>query len=234
MAYGTRLVRMCQHVAQLALVATLLSPTSNAFATRENAFASSQRGGIVPGSGRHNTRVGLQRRMVRHRSKQTPAMLGSPALNGLVNYWSSYSDLSAVSAPVNTCFLLTNAAYFAAGVKILDVRPESVLGNVMIFSGLVSCLYHGTQVVCGPRSRVVVTSLFIDYIGAFTAMATTLHRLGSLVCAGRFPLRGIGLGAAAMFTFFKGAQWDAGIRYVVWHSLWHFLSAAAVVMIALK
>ena len=163
---------------------------------------------------------------------QPSETMAASAVGALISWASTYSDLSAVPKPTNLAFLLTNSFYFAAGLKLRRVRPESVFGDVMIFAGIVSCLYHGTQVVCGPRSPVVMVALAIDYVGAFTAMATTLHRIARITLGGSFPARAVGLGAGAMVSFFKGAQWTAGTPYVVWHSLWHFLSAASVFMVA--
>ena len=157
-----------------------------------------------------------------------------PTKRGFIEYASSYSDLSSVPSLMNCGFLLTNTAYFLAGSRIRSSERDSTLGAIMILSGCVSCLYHGTQVLLGPRSPIVVTALYIDYVGAFTAMGSTLLRIGYLIGAGNFPFLGIATGVSALVAFFKGSQFSAGIPYVVWHSLWHFLSAGAVYFVAMS
>ena len=159
-----------------------------------------------------------------------------PTKRGLIEYASSYCDLSSVPSLMNCGFLLTNAAYFLAGSKIRSSKRDSTLGAIMILSGFVSCLYHGAQVLVGPRSPIVVTALYIDYVGAFTAMGSTLLRIGYLIDAGNFPFLGIATGASALVAFFKGSQFSAGnvINYLFWHSLWHFLSAGAVYFVAMS
>ena len=76
---------------------------------------------------------------------QPSETMAASAVGALISWASTYSDLSAVPKPTNLAFLLTNSFYFAAGLKLRRVRPESVFGDVV---------FAGSSAACTGASRL--------------------------------------------------------------------------------
>lgn len=138
-----------------------------------------------------------------------------------------YADLSpeTTTTPLGVTFLLTNLAYALAGF-LLTIKGEIVLGTMTECAGAVSFWYHYSQLkYSGQEKNVQVRlALLTDYIFAGSALITGgLYAL--MLGPFSLPLNGLLSAIAAVLCLALSWKWEFGLPYIVWHSLWHILSA---------
>jgi hypothetical protein len=138
-----------------------------------------------------------------------------------------YADLSpeTTTSPLGITFLLTNLAYALAGF-LLTIRGEIVLGTMTECAGAVSFWYHYSQLkYSGQEKNVQVRlALLTDYIFAGSALVTGgLYAL--LLGPFSLPLGSLLSAVAAVLCLALSWKWEFGLPYILWHSLWHILSA---------
>jgi hypothetical protein len=138
-----------------------------------------------------------------------------------------YADLSpeTTTSPLGITFLLTNLAYALAGF-LLTIRGEIVLGTMTECAGAVSFWYHYSQLkYSGQEKNVQVRlALLTDYIFAGSALITGgLYAL--ILGPFSLPLGSLLSAVAAVLCLALSWKWEFGLPYILWHSLWHILSA---------
>jgi hypothetical protein len=138
-----------------------------------------------------------------------------------------YADLSpeTTTSPLGITFLLTNLAYALAGF-LLTIRGEIVLGTMTECAGAVSFWYHYSQLkYSGQEKNVQVRlALLTDYIFAGSALITGgLYAL--MLGPFSLPLGSLLSAVAAVLCLALSWKWEFGLPYILWHSLWHILSA---------
>ena len=137
----------------------------------------------------------------------------------------SYADLSPQSprTPAGIAFLATNVLYGAVGVT-LSMNGDVFYGTLTELAGLVSFAYHYAQLELGAGRGEVRLALLIDYLTA-----------GSALIVGGIYMVQSGLESLPISVLFSGLGaivclslcwvWEYGLPYILWHSLWHVLSA---------
>ena len=137
----------------------------------------------------------------------------------------SYADLHPVTpkTTVGQVFLATNFFYCVAGIW-LGLNGDWFYGGLTEVAGIVSFIYHYTQLEFGKNRSEVRLALLIDYFCAGAALITggvymvtegiTMVPMEALVAAGA---SGVCLSLCWV--------WEFGYPYIFWHSLWHILSA---------
>jgi hypothetical protein len=139
----------------------------------------------------------------------------------------SYADLApeTPSTPAGVAFLATNICYVVAGI-LLTTNGELVLGTMTELAGGVSLWYHYEQLKYSgqvPASEVRL-ALLTDYIFAGTALVTGLV-YAAMLGISAVPLQAVITGGLAIGCLSVGWVYEYGIPYIIWHSLWHILSA---------
>lgn len=148
----------------------------------------------------------------------------------------SYADLSpeTPSTPGGQAFLATNLAYFLAGL-LLWWQGEGLLGFLTDLASICSFNYHYNQLREDQRlpevQSAVRLSLLLDYTAAgmslltafgYLAVAAWNHQELSAEVALALQVGLVGFG-----FLFLCWRWEKGYPYMVFHSMWHFCSAAA-------
>jgi hypothetical protein len=97
-------------------------------------------------------------------------------------------------------------------------------GTLTELAGLVSFAYHYAQLELGAGRGEVRLALLIDYLTA-----------GSALIVGGIYMVQSGLESLPISVLFSGLGaivclslcwvWEYGLPYILWHSLWHVLSA---------
>jgi len=147
----------------------------------------------------------------------------SDALDDATGGWAlSYANLEPEdeTTPIGISFLATNIAYGLAGILLVS-QGNSFLGALTELACLASFCYHYTQLKFG-ESRIVRLALLVDYIFAFSAILVGSIQLFN---AHQIPLEALGGGALAITSLGLCWVWEAGVPYIVFHSLWHLFSA---------
>lgn len=137
----------------------------------------------------------------------------------------SYADLSPQTprSPAGIAFLATNVLYGAVGVT-LSMNGDVFYGTLTELAGLVSFAYHYAQLELGAGRGEVRLALLIDYLTAGSALI-----VGGIymVQSGLeyLPASVIFSGLGAIVCLSLCWVWEYGLPYILWHSLWHILSA---------
>ena len=121
-------------------------------------------------------------------------------------------------------FLLSNVPYLAAGLQLLLVSNSVTLGTLMLGICGVSSAYHAAQCFHGCESAEAARWCIID-----TAVALSSSFYFMCVAGGVSMNAAIaGALSAAFFTD------SFGLGYTLSHSLWHFSTAAAALLVVRK
>jgi hypothetical protein len=153
----------------------------------------------------------------------------------------SYADLSpdTEKTPAGISFLLTNVLFIYAGYMLAPTTP--LLGFCAELAGIVSWVYHYTQLKEGQDSQIVRLSLLLDYIVAgFTILVGLTYILQDLfVYKADFFSEALiqysfASGALAFACICAGWVYEYGRPYIFWHGLWHVFSALACYLVGLE
>jgi hypothetical protein len=159
-------------------------------------------------------------------------------LDGLTGGWAlSYADLSpdSTSTPVGQGFLITNAAYFAAGILVF-LQGDAWLGFWTDVAAIASFNYHYNQLVASEgastikKNQAVRLALLLDYTAAAISMLTATLYLTS----GVVPVEGLIAAALGLGFLYMSWVYEYGRPYMFWHSLWHLCSAYAGYVIGIS
>ncbi len=148
------------------------------------------------------------------------------AVDEVTGGWAlSYADLHPATprTTIGQAFLATNI-FYAAGGLALGVQGDWFYGGLTELAGIVSFVYHYSQLEFGKNRSEVRLALLVDY---FTAGA-------ALICGGIYmvqlgidsiPLDALLAAVGASVCLALCWVWEFGYPYIFWHSLWHILSA---------
>lgn len=137
----------------------------------------------------------------------------------------SYADLHPATprTTVGQAFLATNFFYAAAGLW-LGLNGDWFYGGLTELAGIVSFVYHYTQLEFGKNRSEVRLALLIDYFCAGSALITGgVYMLQAGITA--VPVAALVSAALAAICLSLCWVWEFGYPYIFWHSLWHILSA---------
>ncbi|KAL7548586.1 hypothetical protein ACHAWF_011865 [Thalassiosira exigua] len=137
----------------------------------------------------------------------------------------SYADLQPATpkTTVGQVFLATNFFYAAAGLW-LGFRGDWFYGGLTELAGIVSFVYHYTQLEFGKNRSEVRLALLVDYFCAGSALVTGgVYMIQAGI--GSVPVDALLAAGAAAVCLSLCWVWEFGYPYIFWHSLWHVLSA---------
>lgn len=137
----------------------------------------------------------------------------------------SYADLHPATprTTVGQVFLATNFFYAAAGLW-LGFNGDWFYGGLTELAGIVSFVYHYTQLEFGKNRSEVRLALLIDYFCAGSALLTGgVYMIQAGITS--IPLVALISAGAAMICLSLCWVWEFGYPYIFWHSAWHILSA---------
>ena len=137
----------------------------------------------------------------------------------------SYADLHPVTprTTVGQAFLATNFFYAAAGIW-LGINGDWFYGGLTELAGVVSFIYHYTQLEFGKNRAEVRLALLIDYFCAGAALITGgVYMISAGITS--IPLEALVAAGGAGVCLSLCWVWEFGYPYIFWHSLWHILSA---------
>ena len=155
-----------------------------------------------------------------------PLLPIAEAVDSATGGWGlSYADLYPATprTTIGQAFLATNI-FYAAGGLALGVQGDWFYGGLTELAGILSFIYHYSQLEFGKNRAEVRLALLVDY---FTAGA-------ALICGGVYmvqlgidsiPLDALGAALGASACLALCWVWGFGYPYIFWHSLWHILSA---------
>lgn len=169
---------------------------------------------------------GIRNPNERYENNFGPLLPIAEAVDTFTNGWGlSYADLRPVTprTPVGIAFLLTNILYNAAGVYLLT-HGDIFYGTLMELAGIVSFVYHYTQLELGKDRSEVRLALLIDYFFAGSALLTGTYYM-LIVGLGAIPVEALTSAIGAVISLSLCWVWEYGYPYILWHSLWHILSA---------
>ena len=155
-----------------------------------------------------------------------PLLPIAEAVDAATGGWGlSYADLHPATprTTVGRAFLATNFFYAAAGLWLMT-SGDWFYGALTEIAGVVSFVYHYTQLEFGKDRSEVRLALLIDYACAGAALITG----GAyMVQAGmtHLPPEAYISAAGAVLCLSLCWVWEFGYPYIFWHSLWHLLSA---------
>lgn len=174
----------------------------------------------------NNNFKGIRDPNERYENNFGPLLPIAEAVDTFSNGWGlSYADLRPVTprTPVGIAFLLTNLLYNAAGIYLLT-NGDIFYGTLMELAGIVSFVYHYTQLELGKDRSEVRLALLIDYFFAGSALLTgTFYMIA--VGFGAIPVEALTSAVGAVICLSLCWVWEYGYPYILWHSLWHILSA---------
>jgi hypothetical protein len=154
------------------------------------------------------------------------AATAQSVLDEATNGWAlSYADLTPESPKTipGAAFLATNTAYLLVGMWLL-YNGDLWFGFWTDACAIASFNYHYNQLMSAGETDAdaVRLALFLDYLAAAVSMTTaTLYMFGGAT----LPTEA--LIASSLGLFCLGMSWvyEYGRPYMIWHSLWHLLSA---------
>jgi hypothetical protein len=155
-----------------------------------------------------------------------PLLPIAEAVDAATGGWGlSYADLHPVTprTTIGRAFLATNFFYAAAGLWLMT-SGDWFYGGLTELAGVVSFVYHYTQLEFGKDRSEVRLALLVDYACAGAALITG----GAyMVQAGMtsLPPEAYVSAAGAVLCLSLCWVWEFGYPYIFWHSLWHLLSA---------
>lgn len=140
-----------------------------------------------------------------------------------------YSDKNALGI----LFLLTNVFYEYVGQFILTSAKYSpdqwLYSGTLQVAGIVSSYYHWAQLHYGPDRDVVYRALLVDYVVAsFTIVLFSFRLLQLYASTGVLPVVSLALGGLAVISLLLSWKYEFQLPYIVFHGLWHVLSAFSV------
>ena len=174
----------------------------------------------------NNNFKGIRNPNERYENNFGPLLPIAEAVDTFTNGWGlSYADLRPVTprTPVGIAFLLTNILYNAAGIYLLS-HADIFYGTLMELAGIVSFVYHYTQLELGKDRSEVRLALLIDYFFAGSALLTGTYYM-IIVGFGAIPMEALTSAVGAVICLSLCWVWEYGCPYILWHSLWHVLSA---------
>lgn len=174
----------------------------------------------------NNNFKGIRNPNERYENNFGPLLPIAEAVDTFTNGWGlSYADLRPVTprTPVGIAFLLTNILYNAAGIYLLS-HGDIFYGTLMELAGIVSFVYHYTQLELGKDRSEVRLALLIDYFFAGSALLTGTYYM-IIVGLNAIPLEAHASAVGAVICLSLCWVWEYGYPYILWHSLWHILSA---------
>lgn len=175
---------------------------------------------------------------------------GNSSTNGFLLRYADLRPYDETSL-VGLLFLATNIVYAFVGAVLLfgdgASMQRQVFGVVMEIAGVVSLYYHWAQLKFGGSSKKeVLAALVLDYGVATLCIAcfikdVVLQLMDDLptitMCAidtaalqqliELSSCRSAAVGALAMLSLFGSWKFEYGLPYMVFHGLWHVLSALA-------
>ncbi|KAK1738379.1 hypothetical protein QTG54_011048 [Skeletonema marinoi] len=155
-----------------------------------------------------------------------PLLPIAEAVDEVTGGWAlTYADLHPATprTTIGQAFLATNI-FYAAGGLALGVQGDWFYGALTELAGIVSFIYHYSQLEFGKNRSEVRLALLVDY---FTAGA-------ALICGGVYmvqmgidtiPIDALLTAVGASVCLALCWVWEFGYPYIFWHSLWHILSA---------
>lgn len=170
---------------------------------------------------------GVRDSMERYENSFGPLLPIAKAVDGITGGWGlSYADLRPVTprTPIGITFLLTNVLYGAAGLYLMT-HGDIIYGTFMELAGVVSFVYHYTQLELGKDRSEVRLALLLDYFFAGVALLTGIIYILQAGGIMYVPLEASVSAAGAVLCLSLCWVWEYGYPYIFWHSLWHVLSA---------
>lgn len=154
----------------------------------------------------------------------------------LISWAFRYGDTRPFSekSVVGALFLATNVCYFLSSVNLYqaDNIVASLYGVIIDIAGLFSSIYHYTQLRYGPNRIEVYPPLFLDYFSALFAVSMTFYVSCKFFSAGyllnEHVLDALMFSIVSVASFVTSWTYEVGVPYLIFHGLWHVLSAAAV------
>ncbi|KAL7526167.1 hypothetical protein ACHAXR_001359, partial [Thalassiosira sp. AJA248-18] len=137
----------------------------------------------------------------------------------------SYADLHPATpqTTIGQAFLATNFFYAAAGLW-LGFKGDWFYGGLTELAGIVSFVYHYTQLEFGKNRSEVRLALLIDYFTAGSALITGgVYMIQAGISS--VPVDALLAAGASTVCLSLCWVWEFGYPYIFWHSLWHVLSA---------
>ncbi|KAG7371099.1 hypothetical protein IV203_019669 [Nitzschia inconspicua] len=158
-------------------------------------------------------------------------------LDDNTNGWAlSYADLRPESeqTAIGRSFLATNIAYAVVGL-LLSAQGEIVLGFMTEVVSVASFCYHYTQLQ-QPYNRTddatVKLALLVDYVLAVSSIFIgLLYLVEDQTLPSPDVLASSGIGIGCLLACWV---WEKGYPYIIFHSLWHFFSAASAYSIGIS
>jgi len=137
----------------------------------------------------------------------------------------SYADLHPVTpqTTVGQAFLATNFFYALSGLW-LGINGDWFYGGLTEIAGIVSFVYHYTQLDFGKNRSEVRLALLIDYFCAGAALITGgVYMISAGITS--IPLEALIAAGVSGICLSLCWVWEFGYPYIFWHSLWHIFSA---------
>ena len=137
----------------------------------------------------------------------------------------SYADLSPATpkTPAGISFLLTNICYAFAGIFLIT-QGDFFYGGLVEIAGIVSFWYHFSQLEFGRDRSEVRLALLTDYITAGSALITGGAYMVQMGISS-VPFDALIFGTGSIISLSLCWVWEFGYPYIVFHSIWHILSA---------
>lgn len=142
----------------------------------------------------------------------------------------SYADLApySTSSIEGLVFLATNLFYSYVGI-VLFQNNQSFYSLVIEIAGVVSMYYHWCQLNYGPNNQQVIKALILDYfIACSTIILITYYAFQFYSITTIVPFSCISLALVALSSLGLSWKYEYGLPYMMYHGLWHILSAYAV------
>jgi hypothetical protein len=164
-----------------------------------------------------------------------PLLPIAEAVDAATGGWGlSYADLHPVTPRTNVgrAFLATNFFYAAAGLWLMT-NGDWIYGGLTEIAGVVSFVYHYTQLEFGKDRSEVRLALLIDYVCAGSAL---LMGGAYMVQVGmtHVPIEAVASAVGAVVCLSLCWVWEFGYPYIFWHSLWHLFSAYTGYVVGLE
>ena len=137
----------------------------------------------------------------------------------------TYADLHPATprTTIGQAFLATNI-FYAAGGLALGVQGDWFYGALTELAGIVSFVYHYTQLEFGKNRAEVRLALLVDYMTAGAALICGAV-YGVQLGVESIPFEAVLTAIGASICLALCWVWEFGYPYIFWHSLWHILSA---------
>ena len=142
----------------------------------------------------------------------------------------SYADLTpySTSSFEGLVFLATNLFYSYVGI-VLFQNNQSFYSLVIEIAGVVSLYYHWFQLNYGPNKQQVIKALILDYfIACSTIILLTYHSFQLYSITNIIPFSSISLAIVSLSSLGLSWKYEYSLPYMMYHGLWHILSAYAV------